>query len=71
VAHLWERIFCFSLRIFCFAGFSSPRGFPRINAVSLVIVYFSVILYYAKNYNNGLNINRFKTNPNILAEDFS
>jgi hypothetical protein len=28
-----------------FAGFSSPRGFPRINAVSLVDVYFSVILF--------------------------
>ena len=27
-----------------FAGFSSPRGFPRINAVSIVDVYFSVIL---------------------------
>jgi hypothetical protein len=28
-----------------FAGFSSPRGFPRINVVSLVNVYFSVILF--------------------------
>jgi hypothetical protein len=28
-----------------FAGFSSPRGFPRINDVSLVNVYFSVILF--------------------------
>jgi hypothetical protein len=28
-----------------FAGFSSPRGFPRINTVSLVNVYFSVILF--------------------------
>ena len=28
-------------------GFLPPRGFPRINVVSLVIVYFSVILYYA------------------------
>jgi hypothetical protein len=28
-----------------FAGFSSPRGFPRINVVSLVDVYFSVILF--------------------------
>ena len=27
-----------------FAGFSSPRGFPRINVVSIVDVYFSVIL---------------------------
>jgi hypothetical protein len=56
VAHIWERIFCISLRdllalywlsILSFAGFCSPRGFPRINAVSLVIVYFSVILDYA------------------------
>ena len=30
-----------------FAGFSSPRGFPRINVVSLVIVSFSVILDYS------------------------
>jgi hypothetical protein len=28
-----------------FAGFSSPRGFPRINVVSLRVVYFSVILF--------------------------
>jgi hypothetical protein len=28
-----------------FAGFSSPRGFPRVNVVSLVNVYFSVILF--------------------------
>jgi hypothetical protein len=28
-----------------FAGFSSPRGFPRINVVSLVNVYFLVILF--------------------------
>ena len=28
-----------------FAGFSSPRGFPRINDVSPVNVYFSVILF--------------------------
>ena len=27
-----------------FVGFSSPRGFPRINVVSIVDVYFSVIL---------------------------
>jgi hypothetical protein len=29
-----------------FAGFSSLRGFPRINAMSLMIVYLSVILPY-------------------------
>ena len=29
-----------------FAGFSSPRGFPRINVVSIVdAMYFSVILW--------------------------
>jgi hypothetical protein len=28
-----------------FAGFSSLRGFPRINDVSLMNVYFSVILF--------------------------
>jgi hypothetical protein len=28
-----------------FARFSSPRGFPRINVVSLVNVYFSVIFF--------------------------
>jgi hypothetical protein len=55
VAYILERTFCFSIEIswHCigylyegsFAGFSSPRGFPRINAVSLVNVYFSVILF--------------------------
>jgi len=33
-----------------FAGFSSPRGFPRINAMSLVNVYFSVILFLCCSY---------------------
>jgi hypothetical protein len=33
-----------------FAGFSSPRGFPRINVVSLVNVYFSVILFLYCSY---------------------
>jgi biopolymer transport protein ExbD len=33
-----------------FAGFSSPRGFPRINVVSLVDVYFSVILFLLCSY---------------------
>jgi hypothetical protein len=33
-----------------FAGFSSPRGFPRINVVSLVNVYFSVILFLCCSY---------------------
>jgi hypothetical protein len=57
VAHLWERFFYLSLSYLLalywlsiirkFAGFSSPRGFPKDNAVSLVIVYFSVIMYYA------------------------
>ena len=28
-----------------FTGFSSPRGFPMINVVSLVNVYLSVILF--------------------------
>ena len=32
------------------AGFSSPRGFPRINVVSLVNVYFSVILFLCCSY---------------------
>jgi hypothetical protein len=57
VAHILERTFCFSIEIswHCigylyegsFVWFSSPRGFPRINVVSLVIMYFSVILDYA------------------------
>ena len=33
-----------------FAGFSSPRGLPRINVVSLVNVYFSVILFLCCSY---------------------
>ena len=33
-----------------FAGFSFPRGFPRINVVSLVNVYFSVILFLRCSY---------------------
>jgi hypothetical protein len=55
VAHLLERTICIGLSYLLnivaiydkevFAGFSSPRGFPRINVVSLVNVYFSVILF--------------------------
>jgi hypothetical protein len=56
VAHILERTFCISIELSLgivlaiyikevFAGFSSPRGFPRINVVSLVNVYFSVILF--------------------------
>ena len=33
-----------------FAGFSSPRGFPMINVVSLVNMYFSVILFLYCSY---------------------
>jgi hypothetical protein len=33
-----------------FAGFSSPRGFPRINVVSPVNVYFLVILFLCCSY---------------------
>jgi hypothetical protein len=45
-----------------FAGFSPPRGFPRINDVSLVIVYFLVILSMLlvsneMKLNNSLNLN--------------
>jgi len=58
VSHLLGRTICIGLSYLLnivlaiydeevFAGFSFPRGFPRINVVSLVIVYFSVILYYA------------------------
>jgi hypothetical protein len=60
VAHLLERTFCIGLSYLdiilaiydkeVFAGFSSPRGFPRINAVSLVNVYFSVILFLCCSY---------------------
>jgi hypothetical protein len=56
VAHLLERTICIGLSYLLnivyaiydkevFVGFSSPRGFPRINVVSLVDVYFSVILF--------------------------
>ena len=56
MAHLLERTICIGLSYLLnivlaiydrevFAGFSSPRGFPKINAVSLVNVYFSVILF--------------------------
>jgi hypothetical protein len=61
VAHLLERtiLYWFELSLDIvlaiydkevFAGFSSPRGFPRINAVSLVNVYFSVILFLCCSY---------------------
>jgi hypothetical protein len=33
-----------------FVGFSSPRGFPMINVVSLVNVYFSMILFLCCSY---------------------
>jgi hypothetical protein len=56
VAHLLGRTICIGLNYLLnivyiiydkevFVGFSSPRGFPRINGVSLVNVYFSVILF--------------------------
>jgi hypothetical protein len=61
VAHLLERTICIGLSYLLnivlaiydkevFAGFSSPRGFPRINVVSLVNVYFSVILFLCCSY---------------------
>jgi hypothetical protein len=61
VVHLLERTICiglsylltlywqFMIRKFLL-GFSSPRGFPRINVVSLVNVYFSVILFLCCSY---------------------
>ena len=56
MAHLLGRTICIGLSYLLnivlaiydkefFARFSSPRGFPRINVVSLVNVYFSVILF--------------------------
>jgi hypothetical protein len=56
VAHLLGRTICIGLSYLLniviaiydkevFDGFSSPRGFPTINVVSLVNVYFSVILF--------------------------
>jgi hypothetical protein len=59
--HLLERTICIGLSYLLnivlaiydkevFAGFSSPRGFPRINVVSLVNVYFSVILFLCCSY---------------------
>jgi hypothetical protein len=56
VVHHLERTICIGLSYLLnivyaiydkevFAGFSSPRGFPKINVVSLVDVYFSVILF--------------------------
>jgi hypothetical protein len=61
VAHLLERTICIGLSYLLnivlaiydkevFVGFSSPRGFPRINVVSLVNVYFSVILFLCCSY---------------------
>jgi hypothetical protein len=52
VAHLLERTICIGLSYLLnivlaiydkevFAGFSSPRGFPRINAVSYECVFLS------------------------------
>jgi hypothetical protein len=56
VAHILERTIYICLNYLLnivlaiydkevFAGFSSPRGFPKINVVSLVNVYFLVILF--------------------------
>jgi hypothetical protein len=61
VAHLLGRTFCIGLSYLLniilaiydkefFVGFSSPRGFPRINVVSLVDVYFSMILFLLCSY---------------------
>jgi hypothetical protein len=61
VAHLLERTICIGLSYLfnivleiydkeVFAGFYSPRGFPRTNVVSLVNVYFSVILFLCCSY---------------------
>ena len=61
VAHILERTICIGLSSILnivlaiydkevFVGFSSPRGFPRINVVSLVDVYFSVILFLLCSY---------------------
>jgi hypothetical protein len=61
VAHLLERTICIGLSYLLnivlaiydkevFSRFSSPRGFHRINAVSLVNVYFSVILFLCCSY---------------------
>jgi hypothetical protein len=61
VAHLLERTICIGLSYLLtlywqiydkevFAGFSSPRGFPRINVVSLVNMYFSMILFLCCSY---------------------
>jgi hypothetical protein len=61
VAHLLERTISIGLSYLLnivltiydkevFVGFSSPRGFPRINVVSLVNVYFSVILFLCCSY---------------------
>ena len=56
MAHLLERTICIGLSYLLnivlaiydkevLVGFSSPTGFPRINVVSLVNVYFSMILF--------------------------
>jgi hypothetical protein len=61
VVHLLERTICIGLSYLLnivlaiydkevFVEFSSPRGFPRINDVSLVNVYFSVILFLYFSY---------------------
>ena len=61
MAHLLERTICIGLSYLLnivlaiydkevFAGFSSPRGFPRINVVSIVDVYFSLILFILCSY---------------------
>jgi len=61
VVHLLERTFCIGLSYLLnivqaiydkkvFAGFSSPRGVPWINVVSLVNVYFSMILFLCCSY---------------------
>jgi hypothetical protein len=61
VAHLLGRTICIGLSYLLnivlaiydkevFVGFSSPRGFPRINVVFLVNVYFSMILFLCCSY---------------------
>ena len=61
VVHILERTICIGLSYLLnillaiydkevFSGFSSPRGFPRINVVFLVDVYFSVILFLLCSY---------------------
>ena len=61
MVHLLERTICIGLSYLLnivlaiydkdvFGGFSSLRGFPMINVVFLVNVYFSVILFVCCSY---------------------